>query len=232
MKRYGLLTMALVAAVTIGCNSNDRNNTSANTPAGSPVGTAGTADDRNNVSNGDKDFVKDVSAANMAEIELGRLATERGTNAQVKKFGQMMIDDHTKAGDQLSAIANQHNIAMATELDDTHRDLRDKLSKLSGADFDREYIDAMVDGHNDVLDKLGSRVDKKSLEDFKAQTTDPATGRKVDEKVEAKTVIPEKSDNVVTSSINEWAANAYPVVQAHLESAKTIQSTLKKRMTN
>jgi putative membrane protein len=228
MKRYGFLTMALVAAVTIGCNSTDRNDVNANKPAGSAVGTAGTSE----VSNGDKNFVKDVSAANMAEIELGRLATEKGTNPAVKKFGQMMIDDHTKAGDALSAVASQHSIAMATELDDKHKDLQEKLSTLSGADFDREYIDAMVDGHNDVLDKLGSRVDKKSLEDYKAKTADRVTGEKIDEKVEATAIVPEKSDNAATMSINEWAASSYPVVQAHFQSAKSIQDTLKKRMTN
>jgi putative membrane protein len=222
--------MVLVAAVTIGCNSNDRNNVNAN-PSGSAVGTAGT-NDRNTVSGGDKDFVHDVSVANMAEIELGRLAAERGTNAQVKKFGQMMVDDHTKAGDKLAAIASQHSIPMATALDDKHNDLREKLSKLSGADFDREYIDAMVDGHDDVLDKLGSRVDQKSLEDYKAKTTDRATGEKVKQEVDATAIVAEKSDNAITSSINEWAAASYPVVQAHLQTAKTIQNSLKKRMTN
>jgi predicted outer membrane protein len=121
---------------------------------------------------------------------------------------------------------------MATALDDKHNDLREKLSKLNGPEFDREYIDAMVDGHNDVLDKLGSRVDKKSLEDYKAKTTDRATGEKVKQEVDATAIVPEKSDNAVTSSINEWAASSYPVVQAHLQTAKTIQSSLKKRMTN
>jgi hypothetical protein len=90
----------------------------------------------------------------------------------------------------------------------------------------------MVDGHNDVLDKLGSRVDKKSLEDYKAKTTDHATGEKVKQEVDATAIVAEKSDNPVTSSINQWAASSYPVVQAHLQSAKTIQNSLKKRMTN
>jgi putative membrane protein len=231
MKKYGFLSIALVAAVTIGCNSNDRNDVNAKNPSGSAVGTAGTAD-RDDVSSGDKDFVHDVSVANMAEVELGRLASERGTNPEVKKFGQMMIDDHTKAGDKLSVIASQHNIPMATALDDKHNDLRDKLSKLQGADFDREYIDAMVDGHNDVLDKLGSRVDKKSLEDYKAKITDRTSGEKVKQEVDATAIVAEKSDNPVTASINQWAASSYPVVQAHLQSAKTIQNSLKKRMTN
>jgi putative membrane protein len=232
MKRYGILSMALVAAFAVGCNSNSRTDANAANPSGSPVGTAGTADRNNEVSGGDKDFVHDVSIANMAEIELGRLAAQRGTNAQVKKFGQMMVDDHTKAGDKLMTIASQHSIAMATELDDKHRDLREKLTKLQGAEFDREYIDAMVDGHQDVLDKLGSRVDKESLEKYKAKTTDQATGEKVKQEVEATAITPEKSDNAITASINQWAATSYPVVQAHLQTAKTIQNTFKKRMTN
>jgi putative membrane protein len=231
MKRYGFLSIALVAAVTIGCNANDHKDVNAANPAGSAVGTAGT-EGRNAVSGGDKDFVKDVSAANMAEVELGRMAADHGVSPEVKKFGQMMVDEHTTAGDKLAAVASQHSIAMAPELDDTHRDLRDKLAKLHGADFDREYIDAMVDGHNDVLDKLGSRVDKKSLEEYKTKIADKVTGEKVKEEVDATAIVPEKSDNAVTSSINEWAAASYPVVQAHLEAAKTIQKNLKKRMTN
>jgi putative membrane protein len=144
----------------------------------------------------------------------------------------MMVDDHTKAGDKLKPIASQHNIALATELDDKHRDLRDKLAKLQGAEFDREYMDAMVDGHEDVMDKLGSRVDKASLEEYKASVTDRVTGEKVKAEVDAKTIVPEKSDNTITMSINEWAAESYPVVQAHHAAAKALQESVKKRMTN
>ena len=98
-------------------------------------------------------------------------------------------------------------------------------------EFDREYIDAMVDGHEKVLDKLGSRVDKDTLDKWKTHSKD-AAGNKVKTEVEAVTILPEKSDNPVTMSINEWAAKAYPVVSAHLDSAKTIKDTLKKRSTN
>lgn len=228
MKRYGFLSIALVAAITIGCNANDKD-VNASNPSGSAVGTAGT---NNAVSAGDRDFVRDASVANMAEIELGRMASERAANAAVKKFGQMMVDDHTKAGDALKPIASQHNIPLATELDDKHSELRDKLAQLQGAEFDREYIDAMVGGHDDVLDKLGSRVDKESLEEYKAKVTDPATGEKAKAEVDAKAVVPEKSDNAITMSINQWAAESYPVVQAHQAAAKALQDSLKKRMTN
>ncbi len=229
MKRYGFLTFALTAALTIGCNSADHKD-AANPPAGGAVGTAGSGD--HNVSNGDKDFVKDLATANIAEVELGRMARDRAATPEVKKFAAMMVDDHTKANESLTALASRHNIAVPSAIDDKHNDLRDKLAKKTGADFDKDYIDAMVDGHQDVLDKLGSRVDKETLEKFKTQTRDEVTGKKAETKVEAVTILPEKSDNPVTTSINEWAANAYPTVSAHLDAAKKLQDSVKKRITN
>jgi putative membrane protein len=230
MKRMGFLSIALAGVVAVGCDANNRRDV---TTTGDPaaVGTAGEAD-RNKVSNGDKDFVNDLVIAGMTEVELGKMAAERSTDAEVKKFGQMMVDDHTAAGDKLKAVASQHNIPVPTALDDEHRDLRDKLAKLQGAEFDREYMNAMVDGHETVADNVESRIDKADLARWKTETTERVSGKKATERVSATTVIPEKSDNAVTMSINEWAAGAYPTVQAHLEAAKTIDSGLKKRTTN
>jgi putative membrane protein len=230
MKRIGFLSIALAAVVAVGCESNRRANTT-NTGDPAAVGTAGEAD-RSKVSSGDKDFVNDLTIANMAEVELGKMATERSTNAEVKKFGQMMVDDHTAAGDKLKAVASQHNIPVPAALDDKHIELRDKLAKLQGADFDRDYMDAMVDGHETVLDKLGSRVDKEDLAKWKTQTTEKVSGQKVTERGKATTILPEKSDNTVTMSINQWAADAYPIVQVHFDAAKFVDNALKKRTTN
>jgi putative membrane protein len=183
------------------------------------------------VKSGDKDFVKDLTSDGTAEVELGRMALDRAAAPDVKQFAQMMVDDHTKANEELQTIASQQNIPVASAPDDKHNDLRDKLSKKTGGDFDKDYIDAMVDGHKDVLDKLGSRVDKETLDKWKSHSLDQA-GNKVDTKVEAVTILPEKSDNPVTMSLNEWAAKAYPVVSAHLDAAKKLQDTVKKRSTN
>ena len=229
MKRYGFLSIALAAAVTLGCNSSARHDESAPNPSAGAVGTAGSEESK--VSSGDKDFVKDIATASTAEVELGRIAADRASNPEVKQFAQKMVDDHTKANDELASLASQHSIPVANEMDDKHRDLRDKLAKLQGMEFDREYINAMVDGHNDVLDKLGSRVDKETLDKWKTQSRD-AAGNKVKTEVEAVSILPEKSDNPVTMSLNEWAAKTYPVVSDHLDSAKNIQNALKKRSTN
>jgi|RhiMethySRZTD1v2_1073278.scaffolds.fasta_scaffold17664_9 putative membrane protein len=228
MKRYGFLSVALAAALTVGCNSSDRKDTSAaNPPGGGAVGTAGS----DNVSSGDKDFVKDIASASIAEVELGRMALDKAVNPDVKKFAQMMVDDHTKANEELTTFASQNNIAVPSAPDDKHNDLRDKLAQKTGAEFDKDYMDAMVDGHQDVADKLESRIDKDTLTKYKAEARD-ASGNKVDTKVEATAVTPEKSDNPVTMGLNSWAAKTYPVVRAHLDAAKKLQDTVKKRMTN
>jgi putative membrane protein len=237
MKRVGVCAFVLTAAVAVGCNSNARDETRAGTAdaTGASVGTAGDVD-RNEVKSSDKDFVNDVAVANMAEIELGRMAVSKSSNAQVKRFGQMMIDDHTKAGDKLMAAVSPHNITFPTQLDDKHRSLQERLTKLQGAEFDREYAKAMVDGHQDVSDKLESRIDKAKLSDWKtkfgaAGAHTSAAGSTAADHAQTGTVTPEQSDNVVTMAINQWAAESYPVVQMHLNAAKTLEQTVQKNKT-
>src|SRR5829696_2186192 len=186
MRRIGLLPLALAAVVAVGCDNNRRDTTAA-TKATDPaaVGTAGEAD-RNKPGMGDKDFVNDAAIAGMAEVELGRMASEKGASPDVKKFGKMMVEDHSAAGDRLKAIATQHNVEWPAGLDDKHRDLRDKLAKLSGSEFDREYMSAMVDGHEAVANKLESRIDKDTLSKWKTESTDRAAGQKA--KVEGKAI--------------------------------------------
>jgi putative membrane protein len=227
MRRTGFVAIALAAAVTISCNRDDQTRADNRAPDSPAVGTSGRAAD--SVSNDDRDFVKEIAIANMAEVELGRLVAERSQNAEVKKFGQVMIDDHTSAEEKIKAIATEHNITLPTGLDDKHDDLRDKLSKLHGAAFDREYISAMVDGHEGDLKKLESRLDQDKLATWKAERIDRALGDKAEQRPAASSVFPEESDNPVTMSVNRWAAESYPVVHAHLQAAKTLDETVRKR---
>ena len=167
----------------------------------------------------------------MAEIDAARMALDRSSDADVKKFAQMMIDDHTKAGDDLRAVATTHNIDLPAQVDDNHRDKAEELGKKKGMDFDRDYADAMVDGHQAFVDKLESRVDKDTLAEWKAKNVDPASGKKTEGKAEAISIVPEKSDNPITLSLNEWAAATYPVAFAHLQAAKDLQKGVKRRTT-
>ena len=96
----------------------------------------------------DKAFVMEAAQGGMAEVELGRLATDKATNADVKQFGQRMVDDHGKANDELKGLASQKNVTLPTELDAKHKATRDLLSKLTGDAFDKAYMADMVADHN------------------------------------------------------------------------------------
>ena len=99
----------------------------------------------------DKKFLKDAAMGGMTEVELGKLAAQKASRDDVKQFGQKMVDDHTKANDQLKEIASKESIEVPGTLDSKHQSRIDKLSKLSGADFDKAYIkDQLKDHQTDV----------------------------------------------------------------------------------
>ena len=200
MTRTWLSSIAVAAAVTVACNGADRGNVGIPGTSDSASETVTTA--RDNPSSEDRDFVDNLGVAGMAEVELGKMAVERAANADVRKFGQMMVDDHTKAGERLMSIATEHSISMPTELDAEHRDLRERLAKLQGAVFDNEYMYAMVEGHQKVAEELEARIDQTP------------------------SVAPRKSDNSATMSLNQWAADTYPAVQKHLEVARALQRSM------
>ena len=126
-----------------------------------------------NLSLGDKKFVHDAAQGGMAEVELGKLATEKASSDDVKKFGQRMVDDHTKAGDQLKQVASSEGIQLPQGLSAKDKATKEHLSKLSGEQFDKAYMADMVKDHTqDVLEfQHESRSGKDSaVKDFASQT--------------------------------------------------------------
>lgn len=99
------------------------------------------------VSNTDKSFVMKAAAGGMAEVELGNLALKQASSNEVKQFAQRMIDDHGKANQELKQYADSKSITLPAAMGDSHKKLFDKLSKLSGAAFDREYMNEMLKDH-------------------------------------------------------------------------------------
>ena len=117
---------------------------------------------------GDSAFAMKAGQANFAEIELGKLALQKAMRDEVKQFAQQMVDDHGKALDELKSAAASKNITLPTQLDAEHKKLSDRLSKLSGAAFDREYMQAMVDGHKKVAADVRKESQSGSDADLKA----------------------------------------------------------------
>src|SRR5262245_61346917 len=97
--------------------------------------------------NADHHFVMEAAEGGMAEVELGQLAADKASNAKVKEFGQRMVTDHGKAGDELKTIASSKSITLPTTINAKHKATKDRLSKLSGPAFDRAYMAEMVKDH-------------------------------------------------------------------------------------
>jgi putative membrane protein len=95
----------------------------------------------------DAPFIGAAAMDGMAEVEHGRLAAQRASSPEVKRFAQRMVDDHSKAAGGLKDLASRKEVALETELDDQHQAMQDQLAKLQGAAFDKAYMSHMVKAH-------------------------------------------------------------------------------------
>jgi putative membrane protein len=103
------------------------------------------------VAEGDAKWAVDAANGGMAEVALGKLAQAKASNAKVKEFADMMVMDHGKANDELMALAKSKNITLPVAPSADKQKEMDELGKKSGADFDKAYVDAMVDGHKKTV---------------------------------------------------------------------------------
>lgn len=118
--------------------------------------------------NPDSAFTTKAAIGGMAEVALGKLALSKSTNAKIKDFAQMMVTDHGKANDELMSIAKSKNITLPSNVDADHQKKMDDLSTKSGKDFDKDYVDAMIDGHKKTLDLMEDEAKNGKDADFKA----------------------------------------------------------------
>lgn len=116
----------------------------------------------------DEAFVMKVAKGGTAEVELGRLTTEKASSDAVKRFGQRMVDDHSKANDELKALARSKNVTLSTAMGPEEQALRDRLMKLSGPAFDQAYMSAMVSDHAKVVNEFRMESKNGSDPDVKA----------------------------------------------------------------
>ena len=98
----------------------------------------------------DRTFVREAAVGGMAEVELSKIA-QKSENADIKRFADRMIEDHTKANEQLTSIASRLGVDVPKTLDSEHARMREKLQTLHGKAFDDQYMHAMVEDHNKAV---------------------------------------------------------------------------------
>lgn len=97
-------------------------------------------------------FVENAAQAGMTEVELGKVAQQKGKSAEVKAFGAQMVKDHGKANAELASIAKPKKLMVPMKLDTKHQEMVDELSAKSGAEFDAAYAEHMAMDHGKALE--------------------------------------------------------------------------------
>jgi putative membrane protein len=115
----------------------------------------------------DAESVKEAAQGGLMEVELGKIAQTKAADESVKNFGKRMEQDHSKANDELKKLAADKGLQLSNELDKKHKSKVDKLAKLSGVKFDREYMAAMVSDHKADVKKFERTSEKTKDEDLK-----------------------------------------------------------------
>jgi putative membrane protein len=129
MKNGICFALTVAAFAWSACNNNDYN-------------------DDNSASNGaDVSFMANSAYASRAEIETSQLAASQAASDSVKMFGQMMVDEHTMALNELESIANDLQVNLPTTLDNDHQQWKEKLTAMSGSKFDSAYIAGQIADH-------------------------------------------------------------------------------------
>src|SRR5215469_7117189 len=136
-------------------------------------GKSDTSQNGTKLTTSERTFVKQAAEGGLAEVELGKLAAERASSSDVKQFGQRMVDDHTKANDQLKQVASEESITLPEKLDTKDAAIKARLEKLSGEQFDHAYMLNMVRDHTKDVTEFRTQAKtakNPAIRNFAAQT--------------------------------------------------------------
>lgn len=185
----GLCTM-------IACNNAEKSSTKDSVEKADSTNTANADSGMNQntmvVDEASSSFLVKAADGSMTEVQLGEMGQQKATSQRVKDFSAMMVRDHSEANDKVKALASQKNVTLPTSVSDEHQKKMDLISKKSGKDFDKAFMDAMVKDHEKAIDlfETGMKYAK-----------DP--------------------------DVSSLADKTLPTLKMHLDSAKSVRSSLK-----
>jgi putative membrane protein len=131
----------------------------------------------------DRDFFDSATVGSLFQVKAGQLAVDKATSPTVKQFAQKMVDDHGKVNDQLKKLGEQKGLTIPDKLDAKRQADYDRLDKLSGEEFDREYMKLMVDEHSAEASAFQREADSSKDADLKsfARQTLPTLKQHIDQ---------------------------------------------------
>lgn len=115
----------------------------------------------------DSEFMTKAASGGMLEVQLGQQVAQKATTPDVKQFAQQMVTDHTKANNELKALAAQKNITLPTTLGAEQQKVYDEVLAEKGADLDKKYVSAMLTDHQEDIKQYQEAVTKAGDTDLK-----------------------------------------------------------------
>lgn len=106
----------------------------------------------------DQTFARQAALTSQTEMVLGRYAQDHATNPAVREFGRWMVTDHTLATTLLAPIAQSANLQLPNQLDQEHQEVVSRLTSLTGARFDHEYLQAQVQRHERAVTAFQQQI--------------------------------------------------------------------------
>jgi putative membrane protein len=166
---FFLLTAGVIFLMS--CGSQSSENTTTGDSNSAKTDTTAKSDTASSVSDQDSKFAMDAATIGMMEIALGKVAQQNSSMKDVKEFGAMMVKDHTSAAGDLQRIADAKRIMLPTTLSADDQKKIDDMKAKTGKNFDKSYIDMMIDGHKKAADKFQDEINKGSNADLRAFAT-------------------------------------------------------------
>lgn len=190
MKKLSLASIIAGALIFSACNGNNststttdstgtmtNHDTTANTMRTNDTTATGNTMNRDTttamVDEDAKNFAEDAAKGGMMEVQLGNVAENNASSQAVKDFGRMMVDDHSRINNQLKDLASKKNVTLPTAVSNDQQKDIDKLSKETGANFDKDYVAMMIKDHEkDIADfkKAGEKIKDPDFKDFIIKT--------------------------------------------------------------
>ena len=170
MKNVLLALSMVITSLCISCNSNNQSQDSVDSAKqeNESLDSSKITSDNKDSLKDDENFMVNAASGGLLEVKLGNIAMKNAASAQVKQFGKMMVTDHTKANNELIALAKRKNIAIPSTPGNDEQDMIDKLQKQQGKDFDKDYVSMMIDDHKHDISEFQKAVDNAKDSDIKA----------------------------------------------------------------
>jgi putative membrane protein len=172
MKRLSYLVLAMSGFLAMqSCNSNQSATSSGAASTDTPTSNLANTNPADTAVTDKDEFPLKAASGGMMEVQLGQLAQKNGQSQRVKNFGAMMVKDHSKANTELKAIAESKNISLPTTLIPEHQEHVTMLQKVTGAEFDKQYMEMMTKDHQEDIDEFDKASKSSADADIKAFAT-------------------------------------------------------------